>query len=94
MTQELIFIATVFMRNPVTGDRTAFRSSVVGGEAAAPTVTWTLEKTDGTVIPTGFANPQESNLVINKTDTSDPTVIVKATAGGVTAQTTLYLLGN
>lgn len=91
-TQEVVFVATVFMRNPATGDRTAFRSSIVGGEAAAPPVTWSVEKLDGMPIPSAFPNPQQSNLVIRDTDTTDSSVIVKATAGGVTAQTTLYLL--
>jgi hypothetical protein len=91
-TQEVIFIATVFMVNPVTGDRTSFRSSAVGGEAAAPPVTWSVESTDGTPIPSAFADPQVSNMVIRSTDTSDSSVIVKATCQGVTGQTTLYLL--
>lgn len=89
---EVTFIATLFLKNPATGDRTAFRSSALGGEAPAPSVTWTLEKLDGTPIPTGFADPQSSTLVINATDTTDDSVIVKATSQGVTAQTTLYLI--
>lgn len=91
-SSQVLFIATVFMKNPATGDRTAFRSSAVGGEAPAPQVTWSLETTAGTPIPSGFANPQSSLLSIKATDTTENQVIVKAEAGGVTQQTTLYLL--
>lgn len=93
-TQEVLFVATVFLKNPATGDRTAFRSSAVGGESSAPPLTWSLEKVDGTPLPFGFSNPAVSDLVLHSSDTTESVVIVKATSGGVTASTKLYLLGR
>lgn len=78
-TQEVFCIATLFMKNPATGDTTAFRSSVTGGETAAPPVTWSLEKMDGTPLP-GFADPSVSHLVLREADIPDKSVIVKATS--------------
>ncbi|MEW5838928.1 MAG: hypothetical protein AB1717_08870 [Pseudomonadota bacterium] len=93
-SQDVVFIATLFMKNQANGDRTALRSSFVGGDAAALPVTWTVTDTVGNPIPTNQASfPNPSASVLNVTSAlGAKTLKITAASGGVSVSTTLVVV--
>jgi hypothetical protein len=92
-SRDVVFIATLFMKNSANGDRTALRNAFIGGDAAALPVTWAVTDAAGNPIPTDQASfPNPSASVLNVTSAlGAKTLKITATSGGVSVSTTLVV---